>query len=679
MDVSFKQDGRMAILYTALEKDLLVLLRFSGTDLVSGLFEYSVEALSKEPNIDLSTLIGTHASVEMVTRSRGKSYFDGIVTTATWAGIGEGGHRYVLTLRPWLWVASRRRNQRIFHNKTAPEIIEEVLFSYAMLGQPHLENKLRKTYPTLEYTVQYRESDLNFVCRLMERFGIAYHFTHEMTNHTLLMTDSEEDHAEVPGGGTLDYFGVDGHHEAETEHFWEWHPEDSLTTGAIRLTDFNFKHPDAAMEVDRVGDARYANGQIESFDYPGDYLEEADGKDRVVGMRVDEERAEGPRHRALGDCMSLMSGKTFKVTGDDLPGVHGERFMCLSASHSYVSDSYMSGGASSDGYSYSGSYMMMPVDTPLTPPRLTPVPVVHGPQTAIVVGEGEIDCDEFGRILVRFHWDLDAAHSMRCRVSQNWASQGWGGMVIPRIGMEVIVDFLEGDPNKPIVTGCVYNGRNMPPYELPANKTRSTFKTDTHQGDGFNELRFEDERDREEIFVHAQKDKNTKVENNQTERVNVNKVESVGHDKSSEIDNNFKQVVGGDLEINVGAGGRGSITPSGAQDMEEGIGVVAEGMGEVGSNAGEGHMSLLVEGNKTQTLQGFHDEAVAQYKKTEADSYELIARSTVEVRAADSITLTCGATQLQMNSNGDITVNGVKIATSSSGPTSIKGSVVKIN
>ena len=231
------------------------------------------------------------------------------------------------------------------------------------------------------------------------------------------------------------------------------------------------------------------------------------------------------------------------MTGDQVPGVKDQKYLCLSATHSYVSDAYGSGDETSDGYAYSGSYVFIPAfDTPLAPERKTALPIVQGPQTAVVVGEGEIDCDEYGRILVHFHWDLEKAFSMHCRVSQNWASQGWGGMVIPRIGMEVIVEFLEGDPDKPIVTGCVYNGKNKVPYELPKHKTRSTFRTDTHKGRGFNELRFEDKKGREEIFIHAQKDMNIGVRNNRNTHVN-------GFSHSQIAKNKTKIVMGHEAEF----------------------------------------------------------------------------------------------------------------------------------
>ncbi len=552
MNIAFQQDNRLGRLETVLGPDKMVLLRFAGTDFVNSLFEYRVEALSTEPNINFDQLIGTHASVELQSQRDGGRWFDGIVTQAKWAGAGENGNRYDLTLRPWFWVADQRRQQQIFHNQTAPQIIQKVLAPYAHLGKPHLDVQLETNYPELEYTVQYRESDMAFVCRMMERFGISYHFVFAQGGHTMVLTDSIEKHKDVPGGTRL-YKSVDRHNNADEEHFWEWFPERNLVTGAVRLTDFNFKTPKTAMEVDRVGDARYAEGQIESYDYPGDYLDQGTGR-MLAGLRINQERGQDNRHRAVGDCVSLRAGMRLQLTGDQVPGVNDEGYLCLSASHSYVSDAYGSGNTQSDGYAYSGSYVFMPVDAPFAPRRKTPVPAIQGPQTAMVVGEGEIDCDEFGRILVHFHWDLAKAYSMRCRVSQTWAGQGWGGIAIPRIGMEVVVEFLEGDPDKPLVTGCVYNAKTGMPYDLPANKTRMSLKSQSHERGGYNEFRLEDAGGSEEIFMHAQKDHNTVVENdenlqilhdrtktvtnNQTETIGQNKTISVGADHTESVDGN---------------------------------------------------------------------------------------------------------------------------------------------
>ena len=265
----------------------------------------------------------------------------------------------------------------------------------------------------------------------------------------------------------------------------------------------------------------------------------------------------------------------------------------------------------------------MPVTAPLAPDRKTPVPVVQGPQTAVVVGDGEIDCDEFGRILVRFHWDLDGDYSMRCRVSQNWASKGWGGMVIPRIGMEVVVEFLEGDPDKPLVTGCVYNGRNDPPYPLPAHKTKSVFKTDTHQGSGFNELTFEDEKEEELIYMHGQKDQQIEILNDRGKAIGRDQSETVGRDKSISVGRDHTETVGQDALHNIGR----DVTYQVGQNQQERYGkdhvhmvgnihkqdIYADHMVQVGRNVEEtvmGKYTLnvnqsITNNTKTHTLMAF--------------------------------------------------------------------------
>ena len=553
MNAPFKQAERLGRLTTALGSDVLALLRFDGSDHLNDLFEYRVEALATRDDLDFDALVGTHATVEIEAHEEMRP-FDGIVTSARWAGVGENGHRYDLVLRPWFWLAGRRRNQRIFHNKTVIEILQELLSDYASLGDPALEIRLSKSYPTLEYTVQYRESDLDFARRQMERAGISFHFKHSMGSHTLVLTDDVLAHETV---GARPFKRYDGHHQYEQEHFWDWAPERNVTTGAIRLVDYNFKKPTQSMEVDRLGDAQHAQGGIESFDYPGDYLAQDVGK-LVAGLRTEQERGADRRNRAVGDCASLGAGMRVTLSGDKVPGT-GETYLCLSASHHFVSEAYGSGGPGSDGYAFTGSYTFMPDTAPMAPPRRTPAAVVQGPQTAEVVGEGEIDCDEYGRILVRFHWDLANAYSMRCRVSQNWAGAGWGGMVIPRIGMEVLVEFLEGDPDKPVVVGNVFNGKNDAPYELPANKTRAVWRSKTHQGQGFNEISFEDQSGIEDMFFHAQKDLTTKVLNNSSANIGANRVDNIANNASLMIGDNAVERVGRNKNVTVGGSGGGLL------------------------------------------------------------------------------------------------------------------------
>lgn len=675
MNAPFMQDARMGRISTALGKDVLNLLRFEGEEHLNDLFSYRIEALSARDDLDFDALIGTHATVHLHSFDLPEVPFDGVIVEAQLLGAGENGWRYELILKPWFWLLSLRRKQQIYHEKTVVQILDEVFAPW----DEGVENRLAGDYPTLEYTVQYRESDMAFATRLMERFGINYHFAHQDGVHTLVLTDDTTQHDPIIGGARP-CLGVDTGHSAMEEHFWDMRPARRLTTGAIRLTDYNFKTPTAAMEAERIGDAAHAQGQIESYDYPGDYLAQGAGN-RVARLRSDQERGQDARHRALGDCASLRAGRSVKVIREKTAQVGAS--MCLSANHSYMSGGY--GSTSKAEATYEGRYLLMPVDAPLRPEAKTPRALVQGPQTATVVGDGEIDCDEFGRILVRFHWDLDKRYSMRCRVSQNWAGKGWGGMVIPRIGMEVVVEFLEGDPDKPLVTGCVYNGKNDPPYELPKHKTRSTFKTDTHQGEGYNELRFEDEKGREEIFVHAQLDHSIKVLNHQTNRVDRNKVESIGAASLREVRLVDVHNIGMDMTVNVGTGPHGGFVRKPLTDNTQGIRMAAYNFEQTFPDmTGRGNYSLsatsgvsMSAGTTWQTNVGgetslTYGASLAQsvqenVRETSGKNHSQLVGAKYRLDAHEEIHLRCGASEIIMKPDGTILINGKDMTTKMSG------------
>ena len=480
----------------------------------------------------------------------------------------------------------------------------------------------------------------------MERAGISFHFRHAVGSHTLVLTDDVLAHDEI---GARPFKRYDGHHQYEQEHFWDWAPERNLTTGAVRLFDYNFKKPNQSMEANFLGDAAHAQGQIESFDYPGDYLAQDLGK-LVAGLRTEQERGADRRNRAAGDCVSLGSGMRVTLAGDHVPGL-GETYLCLAATHHFVSEAYGSGGQGSDGYSFAGNYVLMPDTAPMAPPKRTPGAVVQGPQTAMVVGDGEIDCDEFGRILVKFHWDLVNAYSMRCRVSQNWAGGGWGGMVIPRIGMEVLVEFLEGDPDKPVVVGNVFNGMNDAPYPLPDNKTKMVMRSQTHQGSGFNELSFEDQAGREEIYMHGQKDHRVMILNDQNQNIGHDRSKTIGHDQTENVGNN--------KTITVGSNHTETIT--------------ANKTLSVGGNHGEtvsGNMSVSVTGNRSESVSGARTLSVTGNDATTVSKGD---HSLTVAKGTQTTTVTTGARQVSVLTAGQYTTVKQDIITvSESGGVSIK-------
>jgi type VI secretion system secreted protein VgrG len=516
------QDTRLGRLTTPLGEDVLSLLEFSGTESINDLFSFTVMAQGQDGAavIDFDNVLGTHFSVDVESYNGTKRWFDGMVVAAEHSGtVTEGDtfyHRYTFDLRPWFWFLKRRINSRIFHQKTVVDILEDVMSKH---GFSKYQKKLSKSYPVLEYTVQYRESDHDFLCRLMEEYGINYHFFMEKDAHTLVMTDDNDQFGPLPGN-TRPYHPFSDH-VGSGEFFWEWASQRRVTTGAVRLMDYNFEDPRAKMEetAKTVQPPEHDHGGLESYDYPGRYIKGADGE-KLAERRLAAYAAQRAGYETAGNVLSLAAGLTVHLSG------HGSDldvgYVALRCSHRYTSDGYRSGGGDGDGYE--GRYTLVKLDAPLAPARKTPRSLVNGPQTAVVIADnsdpGEISCDKYGRIKVMFHWDKPGqAGSMWCRVSQSWAGKNWGAIHIPRVGMEVVVEFLEGDPDRPLVTGAVYNKDNMPPFPLPGDKTISGIKSRSVDANGYNSLTFEDKKDKEVIDMHAQKDLKVLVENEETREV----------------------------------------------------------------------------------------------------------------------------------------------------------------
>ncbi|WP_102225762.1 type VI secretion system Vgr family protein [Acidimangrovimonas sediminis] len=675
MNSIFQQADRVGRLETMLGQDVLVLLRLEGSDHINAPFRFDVDCLATSPDIDFDALLGTHATVVLQSFGGVERVFDGIVAEVRWIGPGENGWRYRLILRPWFWLATLRRNQRIFHEKSVVDILQELLSDYAGAGA--LETRLRKEYPTLEYTVQYRESDYAFACRMMERFGISYHFEAAEGAHTMVLSDDPAAHASI---GSRPCRAYDGHHLEEEEHFWSWGPARRIVTGAVRLTDWNFETPVAAMEAEAQAEPSHAEGGIESFDYPGAYPDQGRGR-LVASLGRDREAGQAPRLAAEGDIAALGGGMRVTLGGDPHPAtLRGAEYLCLSATHRFVSEAYGTGETESDGLAYSGRYVLLPVEAPMVPEARTPRALVEGPQTAVVVGEDEIDCDKYGRILVRFPWDLSGAISMRCRVSQSWSGGGWGGMVIPRVGMEVVVEFLEGDPDKPLVTGCVYNGKNGVPYDLPANKTRSVFRTDTHRGEGYNELRFEDANGTEEIFVHAQKDMNLEILNDRSKRVGRDQSEMVGADKSIQVGGDHDEVIGGNMSIAVGKNPLSETLMAKTKVLFDGAARFMEKLKIPDPfNFGKGNMQVFVEKNKSEVINLAFSEIVGvakssivghSFQQTVGKAMSTIVRGrydtdigqVMNIRVGEQFTIKVGENSvLTMSKEGDILIEGKSI------------------
>ncbi|MCD6303565.1 MAG: type VI secretion system tip protein VgrG [Planctomycetes bacterium] len=504
---------------TPLGDDVLLLRSFSGSETLGRLFSYELELYSEEQNINFDDIVGQNVTVRIQqSPNEQPRYFNGYLSSFEHVRTELNTARYRATMVPWLWLLTLRSDCRIFQGKTVPEIIKQV---FRDVGMTDFEDRLSGSYRTWEYCVQYRETDFNFVSRLMEQEGIYYYFEHENGKHTLVLADDPGAHDPYPGYEEIIYKPPTDSLRAQ-EHIWDWSVRRAVQPGAYGHTDFNFTKPTTSLLTSSKIQRDYAVPPFEIFDYPGEYGEFSEGES-YARRRIEEIQADYELSTGQADARGIATGRTFTLTEHPLEDLN-RKYLVVSTTISAESDEYVSGGRESENFTC--TFTVIDAEQAFRPPRLTSRPLIRGPQTAIVVGPKgeEIYTDQYGRVKVQFHWDryspADENSSCWIRVSQPWAGKKWGGMFIPRIGQEVIVEFLEGDPDRPIITGRVYNGSAMPPYELPANATRSTIKSNSSKGgEGFNEIRFEDKKGSEQIFIHAQKNKDERVLNDSKEWV----------------------------------------------------------------------------------------------------------------------------------------------------------------
>ncbi|MEQ1641455.1 MAG: type VI secretion system tip protein VgrG, partial [Novosphingobium sp.] len=548
------QKHRELELKTPLGEDVLLVRDFAMAEELGRLFAIELELLSAE-NIKFEDLLGQNVTLRLNLAGDKKRHFNGYVSSISQA-LDEGRYaRYFATVHPWLWFLTRTTDCRIFQNKTVPEIILEVFkdFDYATY-----EDNTRATYRKWDYCVQYRESDFNFVSRLMEQEGIYYYHKHEEGKHTLLLVDDPHIHESIPGYEEIPYYPPDKTALRDQECISGWHLKKQLQPCAYALNEYDFVKPHADLKADSKISREHNEAVHEIYDYPGEYAESGDGRS-YARTRIQELHTQYEQAQGLGIARGLITGGLFTLSGyprDD----QNREYLVVSVHHSIRCDSLEVGDGG--GTSYSNQFTAIDSKTPFRPARTTPKTIVQGPQTAVVVGPKgeEIYTDEHGRVKLQFFWDRygkkNENSSCWVRVSQLWAGKTWGGIHIPRMGQEVIVEFLEGDPDRPIVTGRVYNGDQTPPYALPANKTQSGIKSRSSQGGtgaNFNEIRFEDKKGSEQVYIHAEKNQDNIVENDETTNVGHDRTEDVGHDEKITIVNNRTEKVGVNEDITIGS------------------------------------------------------------------------------------------------------------------------------
>jgi type VI secretion system secreted protein VgrG len=571
----YAQEKRLIQIDTSLGPDVLLLKSFGGHEAISRLFAFSLDLLSEDASISFDQIVGQRVSISITQVSGEKRYINGFVSRFSQSGADARFTHYHAEVVPWLWFLTRTAACRIFQNMTVPDIITKV---FKDLGFSDFKNSVQGTYEQWEYCVQYRETAFNFVSRLMEQEGIYYFFEHEKDKHTLVLADRPNTHKPCPGQpkGRVDFTAGGLVMDEDVVH--DWQIEQELRTGKYSLKDYNFETPSTDLGVKEPSIINVdGNSKYEIYDYPGEYAMKAEGE-TIAKTRMQEEETTQLLATGSSNCRGFVSGFRFDLEGHSRRDMN-KSYVLTEVHHSASEGESYYDESASDEEQYSNSFTCIPHSVPFRPVRITPKPFVQGPQTAVVVGKSgeEIWVDKYGRVKVQFHWDRegkkDENSSCWVRVSQPWAGKNWGAMWIPRIGQEVIIDFLEGDPDQPIITGRVYNAEQMPPYGLPDNQTRSTFMSRSSKGGGsanYNEIRFEDKKGSEQIFLNAEKDMDHRVENDSREFigndrhliVKANQLEKVGGDRHEQVTGGHTEKVGGDLSLTVSGDSKEKIDGS---------------------------------------------------------------------------------------------------------------------
>jgi type VI secretion system secreted protein VgrG len=521
------QDGRVAELITPLGKDVLVLMKFDGVEALGELFEFHVDALSEDENIDFDKALGRSCTIKLKAYDGKVRIFDGILAQAQWAGKSDDFFHYRLILRPWFWMLGYKADCRIFLDKDVKEIIREV---FTKGGFNDFEFRTTADYDKIAYCVQYRESDLAFCHRLMEEYGIYYFFEHAEGKHTMVLADSPSSHRPNPQVPKLPFIYLSGVELRLDQHLYGWISDRRFRTGKVEFNDYDYLKPNKKLRAPNEASEKYAFSKLEVYDYPGKYDEESKGK-KLSKFRLEAEQAVDHRRFTDGDAASLFPGSLVTVERHPISS-ENQAYLVVRASHRFGTQHYRSGSDKETEQVYYGNYEFITKNHPFRILPDTPTPCICGIQTAKVVGKKgeeseEISTDENGHIWVQFFWDREPKKSCPVRVAHAWSGKRWGTQFIPRVGMEVAVAFLEGDPDRPLVIGCVYNGDNKVPYDLPAHKTQSGTKSDSTKGhNGYNEFMFEDKKGSELIRMHAQQDHLVLINANQTGKVGTVDLES---------------------------------------------------------------------------------------------------------------------------------------------------------
>lgn len=724
--MALTQASREITIQTPLGDDVLLLRAFRGQEYLSRLFSFDLDLASENESVSYDGIVGQNVTVSVTLADGSERYWNGWVSRFVQAQRDSNATVYKATIVPWLWFLGQTTDCRIFQNKTVPDLLKQIFQEY---GYSDFVFRLQGEFSPRNYCVQYRESDLNFVSRLMEEEGIFYFFEHQQGKHTLVLGNSPASFKPCPEQSKVRYQISSGGWR-DDDVVTHWNQEWSYRPGAYSLSDYNFETPSTKLLSTVKGKTKW-----EMYDYPGEFGKRADG-DRLARIRLEEQQMSETVARAQSDCRAFSVGQTFSLA-DHFRDDQNQDYVITAIRHEARHDvAYTSGSAISPDPVYENSFECIPSSTPIRPPRRTPVPVVQGCHTAVVVGPGgeEIFTDKYGRVKVQFFWDREGKtnenSSCWVRVSYPTAGKSWGAIQIPRIGQEVIIDFIEGDPDRPIITGRAYNAGQMPPWDLPGKGMVSGFKSNsTKGGGGYNELSFDDTKGNELIQVHGQYDMDTLVEhderrhikNNRTKTIDVNETNTIGSNRTEKVGSNEQITIGANRTesvgsnesvtvaqmrthnvgvndtLNVGAtniinvGAAQNLTVGGARAKSVGaaetvnigamqtvsigagqsVTVGAEQTTTIGAaqttSIGAGQ-TISVAADLGETIGGNHSESTSGDRSSSISGGDTISvGKSFTLEAQESITLKVGSATIVMNKDGKITIEGSDITTKASG------------
>jgi len=535
----------------------LSISEIEGEEQISKLFQYRLRLRSTDNEIDFAKMIGNNMAVSIEPDNGDMKYINGVITRFQQGDSDEYYSTYFAEIRPWLWQLSLTADSRIFQNQTVLEIIEDVFSNF---GFSDFKDKTKGSYAQREYCVQYQETALDFITRLMEDEGIWYFFEHSEKKHTLVLADDPDTHEDCPGFPGARYKKIEKAIKDDTL-VDSVTLEEQLITSKYAARDYHFETPETDLKIS-VDSRKKLAGDYEIYDYPGGFSKTEDG-DKIIKRRLEAHEVRSQVLHGESYCRAFTTGYKFQLD-DHYRSEINRRYVLRSLFIHATSQRY------------TNSFVAFPDDVPFRSLRLVKRPKIYGTQTAIVVGESgeEIFPDEYGRVKVQFHWDhegkKDENSSCWIRVAQMWAGKGFGSMFIPRMGSEVVVSFLDGNPDKPLIIGSVYNATQTVPYALPGEKTKSTILTwSSKDGEAGNELRFEDKKDNEELYLHAQKDHYIKVENDRKLEVIGKEDTTIKLDRTTTIEegNESLTVSKGDRTIEISEGNETYTVAKGTRDL----------------------------------------------------------------------------------------------------------------